>query len=245
MSENDKEIKSATVWVCDGNPYEGINYGSRLAERIEEIGISCGIRDLTKSSIPESKDKHLNLITGGSTSVNNTDSWMMNGLRTTEGIIENIRQGSDEYLLGVCLGSQMIAHILAPGSIISGDRMEAGIVPLEWNNGIGPKTLPSFHYERIDKELLESSGAEVEAWNERVPILAYSIGEYIAGTQLHPEFSKTDVGKLLKYNEDLIKEYDGDINQIGKDLEELSSVWSPETAMKETIERLLPTIELP
>jgi len=102
-------------------------------------------------------------------------------MATLERLLDSARE-EELHVLGICLGSQMIAHCIAGSSVGSGVRMEAGITDLQWRDGKGPQVLPSFHYERIEEGPLRAAGAQIEAWNSRVPVLAFTMGPRIGGS---------------------------------------------------------------
>ena len=76
----------------------------------------------------------------GSTSVSSQTPWMAQAQRTVDLLVQAAREHG-EHLLGICLGSQLIAHRAAPGSVIAGPGMQAGLAPLAWRDGRGPAVI--------------------------------------------------------------------------------------------------------
>ena len=237
-------VAEATVWAADGSPWSGAGYGLRIADRLAALGLEVSLADLGTAEAPEASAGRLNVISGGSTSVSSQTEWMARAQRTVDQLVR-AAQEDGEHLLGICLGSQLIAHRTAPGSVIAGSGMQAGLAPLTWRDGRGPAALASFHYERIDRAPLEAAGARIEASNDRVPVLAYTVGPRVAGIQLHPEFDREDLALLLPYNREIIEATGGDQREIDERTERLGPAWRPKTAMLEVLQRLLPELMAP
>ena len=234
-------VAEATVWAADGSPWSGAGYGLRIADRLAALGMEVSLADLGTAQVPEPSPGRLNVISGGSTSASSQTPWMAQAQRTVDLLVRAAREHG-EHLLGICLGSQLIAHRAAPGSVIAGPGMQAGLAPLTWRDGRGPAALASFHYERIDRAPLEETGARIEASNDLVPVLAYTLGPRVAGIQLHPEFDRADLALLLPYNREVIEATGGDQREIDERTARLGGSWRPETAMRDVLARLLPEL---
>lgn len=231
----------AVVWTADGRPTADLDYGTRLVEGLQSLGAEVRREDLTAPSTAPETLGALHVLTGGSTSVNDLSTWMPSGMATLERLLDSARE-EELHVLGICLGSQMIAHCIAGSSVGSGVRMEAGITDLQWRDGKGPQVLPSFHYERIEEGPLRAAGAQIEAWNSRVPVLAFTMGPRIGGIQLHPEFDAADLQELLAMNRRIIEDHGASMSEVARRLEELQTRWDPTVALAMTISRLLPEL---
>lgn len=134
--------------------------------------------------------------------------------------------------LGFALGSQIIADCLAPGAIISGPVINAGLVEVEWIDGEEIlsdelRMIPAFHYEQIDRDTAQRAGIEVVASDPNAPVIAYRYGAHIAGVQLHPELTASDTLELLNYNQDIISQYGSNPPQDRQRSEGLAEALSP------------------
>ncbi len=232
---------AATVWVADGSPLPGLDYGTRVCERLRALGVEVTRREFTRPTSEDDISTGINILTGGSTSVHDRTTWMSTGLELTRRMIEAASRG-DSTLFGICLGSQMIAECLSPGCIVQGEGIHVGLTRLEWadrpGSGSAPPVLPTFHYEQIGKDALRSGGAEVIASNDAVPVLAYRYGARIGATQLHPDFTGSDATDLVAHHGDLIERFDGDASASGRRTEQLRPML-PDDALERTIRAVL------
>ena len=229
------------VWTADGSPATGLDYGTRLVEGLRRLGFTVRQMDLTDPADLEVPEAGLHVLTGGSTPVSTTDSWMPMGLQRVQQMIDQAHVGPTR-LLGVCLGSQMIAHCLAPGCVGPGAQMRAGLAPMVWRSEAGlagPTVLPTFHYEQIVAQPLREAGAVIEAWNAQVPVLAYTHGPRIGATQLQPEFSGADLMSLIGTNRALIEQYGQPLEEVWDSIYELWNQWTLERSLRRTVHRLL------
>ncbi|MGH4004854.1 MAG: hypothetical protein ACRDSO_12190, partial [Pseudonocardiaceae bacterium] len=105
----------ALVWVADGFAADGLGYGDRLEERLSGQGLRVARRDLTSidGAVPAAR---LHVLSGGSTSVNDQSSWMPRALALTRSLVQGA-QRDDHTIVGICLGSQIIAEALWPGGV--------------------------------------------------------------------------------------------------------------------------------
>lgn len=226
------------IWIAEGTPFPGADYGTALAQRFTELGATVRLATLT--DLANTRPGSLNVLTGGSTPVSDITGWMPEGLRAAQALIDHAATGRS-HLLGVCLGSQMIAHCLAPGSVIPGESIQVGLVPMGWRGGTGPAVLPAFHYEQIDGQALASAGATIEAGTEQVPAQAFTMGARVAGVQLHPEFDSEQLRHLLSHNGELIEQHGQRVAEVLTRTSRLEAQWRPQTALAQTLARLMPT----
>lgn len=228
---------SVTVWVADGTLHPHADYGDALVARFEEMGKSVSKRSLETITGDEPLGSDLNVLSGGSTSVNDWSTWMPAAFKLVDRMIEEARL-EKSYVLGVCLGSQIIADRLSPGSIISGERIQAGLVGSQWSSlGLsGDKVtssfpVPSFHYEMIDPVVLSktSEPLSVVGDNDSVSVLAYTSGSHVGATQLHPELSLGDVYAFIDFNADVINSHHSSVEEARRMTDELASHWGDDT----------------
>jgi GMP synthase-like glutamine amidotransferase len=192
----------AVVWVADDQVAAGLDYGVRLIERLRDRGLQVERADLT------SVDGHvtparLHVISGGGTSVNDRAGWMDYGLRATDLLVEQAHQGR-HAVLGVCLGAQMIAETLWPGSVRRGERIEVGLVEVDWRPtaefDAARLVVPAFHYEEIDRGHAVKGGGKVIALDQRNGLQGFGFGERLWGVQFHPELDPVDLRRLIAHH---------------------------------------------
>jgi GMP synthase-like glutamine amidotransferase len=220
------DIRTAVVWVADDRVAEGLDYGVRLLERLRERGYAVRREDLTASDgdggdsvIPA----ELHVISGGGTSVNDLSGWMRGGLRLTSALVDGARRG-DHAVLGVCLGSQMIAEVLWPGCVGGGERIAAGLRSVAWR-GTGDLVVPSFHYEEVDRAVAERAGATVTAENARGGLQGFRAGDRLWGVQFHPELEPPDVRRLLLHHRHTLERFGSSLEQAERSVDELEPSW--------------------
>jgi GMP synthase-like glutamine amidotransferase len=233
--------RNVTVWVADGWATQTLDYGTRLAEQLADGGATVERRDLTAVRGDEPLSSGLHVLTGGITSVNDAGSWMPAAKMLVHRMIRHAEEGHSQ-LLGVCLGSQIVADCLAPGSVVRGPVITAGLIEVAWSTDEGVSdelgVLPAFHYEQVDPVAAQRAGIDVIATGPATPVIAYRYGTRVAGIQLHPELSAADMLELLTHNGDVVTRYGGDPSKIRQDSEELADRLSPR-ALPQVVEHLL------
>lgn len=232
--------RTVTVWTADGELHPEADYGTRLVTRFEQMGKDVVRQPLTQVTGDEALESDVHVLTGGSTSVTNRTTWMPAAFKLVDRMIQDAKNEAS-YLLGICLGSQIIAERLAPGSVIAGDRIYAGLIDSQWaasrHHSHGVSVLPSFHYEQIDESVLERSGAQVIASSEAVPVLAFTNGPHIGATQLHPELTLEDVSALINFNAETIRSNGGHVAGSQAHTDTLSDRWTQD-AFEHVLARL-------
>ena len=218
----------AVVWVADDEVFAGLDYGCRLAERLRARGLRVGCEDLTaaRSDRPAAR---LHVMSGGGTSVRDRSGWMRSGLKLTRELIAGARRG-EHAVFGVCLGSQMIAETLWPGSVQRGERIEAGLTEVEWRPGGSAErerlVVPAFHYEQVDRARAVRGGARVVAQNAR-SLQGFRFGSRLWGVQFHPELAPADVRRLLAHHRRTIEAHRHTVEAAGRSVDELEAAWDP------------------
>ncbi|MGW0702164.1 type 1 glutamine amidotransferase [Streptomyces sp. NPDC002867] len=222
----------AVVWVADGLAAEGLDYGDRLVERLTGQGLRVVRRDLTTATTNDVPSGRLHVLSGGSTSVNDRSGWMPGGLAVTRSLIE-AAQREEHAVVGVCLGSQMIAEALWPerGSVRSARRIEVGLTEIRWrederSNDGEQLVVPAFHYEELDPVPLLEGNAQVIADNGHSPVQGYRYGPRILGLQFHPEFGPADVRRIVLHHRRTIETYHGDFRAALDSVDRYESSWS-------------------
>lgn len=240
---NDSTVQDVTVWVADGQATPELDYGTRLCREFSEVGAQVERHDLTAVRGDEPLKAGIHVLSGGITSVNDAESWMPEAKKLVTRMIHHA-EGGESQLLGVCLGSQIIADCLAPGAIVRGADITAGLIEVDWSMeeaaGDDLNVLPAFHFEQIHPAAAERAGVEVVASSPSTPVLAFRYGPRVAGIQLHPELGAAEVLELLQYNGDVIVNHAGDLPQITRHSQELADRVFP-LALPRVTSRLLGT----
>lgn len=87
-------------------------------------------------------------------------------------------------VMGLCLGSQLIAEALG-ARVYSTNTWEIGFIPVNMQDRETPYTLNVFHWHQCTFELPE--GAELIATNDFCKNQAFRWGSNVIATQFHPE----------------------------------------------------------
>lgn len=192
------------VWESDGSPLPGVGYGERVARRLRRAGHHVAVVDHRSRPLTEQElAAPVHVLSGGETSA-------FAGDRATERSLESLRAlaqraWADEVtLVGICLGSQLLARVVAPelARSVPAGGMEAG-----WVDVAGPAgafTAAQLHYEQIHPDLATVDGVEVLLGNHASPIQAFRWGRSVVGMQFHPEWSPTDLRSVIGRHRQLL-----------------------------------------
>jgi GMP synthase-like glutamine amidotransferase len=226
MSSEVRTRTDAVVWVADGTAAEGLDYGRRLEERLARRGLDVSRRYLESDETGDS-DARLHVLTGGATSVNRRAGWMPAALAHTRRLVRRA-EASGSRIVGVCLGAQMIAESLWPGSVRSGERIEVGLCEVSWHvaGQVRDAVVPAFHYEEIDPEAVIGGGGRIVAANPHSAVQGFRVGESVAGVQFHPELTPSDVRALVAHHAPTINEYGGDPDAALASVDRWEASWS-------------------
>lgn len=198
------------ICVADGVLYGDLDYGSRIAERLSAAGLTCDLCDLTSLPGTRLPSARAYVFTGGETVANSDAQWMRSATDTAARLVANADRG-DYSVIGICLGSQILAEALRPGSLAWSPAIEVGLTPVTRPEHTEvQRIVPSFHYQAISPEIHSVPGVRVEWRNDHTPVQAFSYGKRTVGYQFHPELSATDVHYLIDRHGDVITEYGGD-----------------------------------
>jgi GMP synthase (glutamine-hydrolysing) len=172
------------ILVLRHEPFEHLGY---FASVLEEKEIEYRYHDLGE---PLANQRHSGLIImGGPMSANDG----LAGLRGEMQLIES-SLGADIPILGICLGSQLIAKALG-AKVYRNAQMEIGWEPV-WlreaahNDPLfgglaSPETFFHWHGETFDLP----SGADWLAYSAKCRHQAYRYGKKVYGIQFHPEIT--------------------------------------------------------
>jgi len=166
-------------------PFE---HAGRLADSLAEYGIGCEYVDLYQSDADVSVRDAAGLIfMGGPMSVNDDLPYLRQEMRM---IAQAISYGKP--VMGVCLGSQLIARALG-GSVYPNPVKEIGWFPVHFTEAAGedalfrrlrgPETIFHWHGETFDLP----HGAELLASSDACRHQAFRVGKNIYGLQFHLE----------------------------------------------------------
>lgn len=226
------------ICVADGVIFGDLDYGSRIEQNLSAAGFKSDRFDLTSlpgTSLPPARAY---VLTGGETPVNSGAAWMRSAIDAAARLVANADSG-DYSVIGICLGTQIMAEALRPGSIVPSPAIEVGLTPVTRPERADIQLIvPSFHYEAISPDIRSVSGTRVEWRNEHTAVQAFSYGARTVGYQFHPELSATDVHQLIDRNRDVITTYGGDLAAAHRSVDEHAGALSADLFRDLVIERV-------
>lgn len=216
----------AVVWVADGLVADGLDYGSRLVERLARRGLRVVRRDLPSAADDAAPTARLHVLSGGATSVNERSGWMPRGLALTRSLVEAARR--DEHtLVGVCLGAQMVAAALWPDGVRPAGQIEVGLTRIQWRDRQGECSIvPAFHVEELDHSKVVSGGGQVMAANAHSPVQGFRFGVRVWGLQFHPELEPDDVRRVAVHHRQVIEACGGTADAALRSVDQLETHWT-------------------
>lgn len=172
----------------------GGQYNQLIARRVRECNVYCEVMPYSKGIEAIKSKKPVGIIfTGGPNSV------YTDGAPTIDKEIFEL----GIPVLGICYGSQLMAHILG-GTVKAADKREYGKCELHINDslifdGIDKSTQCWMSHTDYIAELPE--GFEVTATTDSCPVAAYeNKSKRLYSVQFHPEVNHTPEGKKMLRN---------------------------------------------
>jgi GMP synthase (glutamine-hydrolysing) len=177
------------VLVLRHEPFEHLGH---FASILEENHVKYDYHELGET--PPQKTHSALIIMGGPMSANDN----LPGLHDE---LDLIRRALDDDvpMLGICLGSQMIAKALG-ARVYRNERLEIGWEPVWFTDAAqddalfggmaSPETFFHWHGETFDLP----DGAEGLAYSEKCRHQAYRYGRKVYGIQFHPEITAEMIG---------------------------------------------------
>lgn len=171
-------------------PHEGLGYIEKWAQK---TGIETGSTHFYKDEpLPKMKDFSMLIIMGGSMNVYEDKKypWLTDEKKFIEKSIK-----ADKFVLGICLGAQLIADVLG-APVKKNFHKEVGWFPITLTENAQRSKLFSDMPERInvfhwhEDKFCIPRGARKIAQSEACPNQAFEYGEKIVGTQFHFEITK-------------------------------------------------------
>jgi GMP synthase-like glutamine amidotransferase len=226
------------IHVADGVVYEGLDYAVRIEERLSAAGLKFARRDLTMLPVEEPQSARAHVLTGGATSVLSKAQWMRSAIDAARLLVAKADLGECS-VIGICLGSQILAEALRPGSILSAEAIEVGLTTVSRaEDDRIRQTVPSFHYESISPQILSAAGTRIEWRNVQTPVQAFTYRERTFGYQFHPELTVTDVHNLIDYHGNVITQQQGDVAAAHRSVEHHAATLSAGLFRRTVIDRV-------
>lgn len=182
------------VWQFDGALYDDVTYASKVVELFRVYGLEPDVVDGTR--MKELPEADLHVLAGGVASATEAFGWVPKTLKLVKELLERSRK-SDESVMGLGLGTQLIAQAHAPGSVISTEELRVGTMRISFRSraGLQGLTVPVFHHEVLDPALLSS--AHVFASNPRGEVLGFHLQDRpVIGTLYLPELDPETMKRL-------------------------------------------------
>jgi GMP synthase-like glutamine amidotransferase len=214
-------VKTA-ILKADGFITSGTDYAWYLSRVLTKEEIYHDVLDLTADKILL-QEYDAFLLTGGNTSASDEVGWMQRAIETVADLCTAaVRR--DIFLMGICLGAQIIANSYSQKKInrACGHGLEFGFQNVRDINARCDFTVFEFHYEEIDETFLKEPGVKLTHSNKHSIIQGYRIGDNIEAYQFHPEIPPQATAAISAFNASLLKEYritDVELNTNAPDLE--------------------------
>ena len=198
------------VWQADGQPLPGVGYAERITARLRPTGWSVEVVDHRTEALTDAqRAAPVHILSGGETSAFAGDDATERALGELTGLAQ--RAWSDDLtLIGICLGAQLLARVIAPELPRStpAGGMEAGWRPIEGPEGTS--WAAELHYEQIDPSLASIDGITVTHGNDHTPVQAFRWGSVAIGMQFHPEWTTADLRTVLDRHQAVLEAHHHD-----------------------------------
>lgn len=226
------------IFVADGTIFKGVDYATRIEQRLSRAGLISARFDLTSLPMEHPRPKLAYVYTGGETSVHADVEWMRSAVDMTRRLIADAQCGGPS-VIGICLGSQIIAEALRPDSIIDTHAIEIGLTPVTSPEAGQPgHVVPSFHYQAISPAVGTVADVRIELRNDHTAVQALSYGKRVFGCQFHPELTPADVLELIEFNAEVITTWHGDVDAARRSVERYADVFADDLFERLVVDRI-------
>jgi GMP synthase-like glutamine amidotransferase len=227
------------TYVGDGVIYDGLDYAVRIEEQLSAAGLRSARCDLTTLPTEQPQRARAYVFTGGTTSIQSNAQWMRSATDTARLLVANADRG-DYSVIGICLGSQILAEALRPNSIVSSAAIEVGLTTV---TRVGDEQIqqivPSFHYQSISPKIRSIAGTRIEWRNAHTAVQAFRYGQRTFGYQFHPDLSAADVHNLIDYQGNVITRWQGDVAAAHRSVDHHSNALSADLFRRTVIDLIL------
>ena len=186
-----EHVPDVVVWEADGSVDGRAGYGRAIAGRLGAAGRDVVTVPLTRRSLtPREMAAPAHVLSGGNTPVNDDVAWLDNARHSLATVLDRAFVGTTT-VTGICFGSQLIARVLAGPAAVGPhpDGMQAGLVRVGPPGEPTAHVVSSFHYHRIDPEVVERAGLRVTLASDNTSVQAFTVGAGVQGVQFHPEIA--------------------------------------------------------
>jgi GMP synthase-like glutamine amidotransferase len=158
-----------------------------------ERGHSLSVNEV-EQGLPKLEDSDFLILLGGTMSVHDRHkfAWMAKECALIEEFI-----AAKKPLLGICLGAQLIAHVLG-ATVRNMPQREIGWFDLHFGSDIYFSPLKGKAFLWHGEEFTLPEGATALARSERTGVQAFSYGAHAVALQFHPEVNSTEIQLLIK-----------------------------------------------
>ncbi|MDP5184763.1 hypothetical protein QOZ88_19180 [Blastococcus sp. BMG 814] len=223
------------VWTLDGRPHEGIDYGTRLVERLAEAGLR--VEQVVQDERPPTDAElaaPVHVLSGGTTLATSGVPWLTAVRAALERPLRLAAQG-DALVIGVCLGSQLLAErLFGPGATapsLNGLEVGLGRVFSSSPGWMSYAAVPQFHYyEILAESVARHPDAEVVLTGDHSAVQAFTVGGHVLAMQFHPELTVDDVDRLIDHNAGLLEEFELRPGDVRGRVRQRAADWSPAPA---------------
>lgn len=230
---------NVVIHVADGAVFRELDYADRIEASLTAAGLDVVRRDLTvwpPEPIPRAR---AHVFTGGETPVGSEAPWMAEAIRAVRDLVRTA-DAEGHMVIGVCLGSQIVAEALREGSIVESSSIEVGLVEVvQPHDGQARQVVPTFHYHSISPDLATVPGVRIEWGNEQTPVQAFSFGENVFCCQYHPELSADDVHQLIDQHAALISDLNCSPEKAHETVKKYSAELSDDLFRNTVVDRIL------
>jgi GMP synthase-like glutamine amidotransferase len=227
------------IYVADGRIHDGLDYAGRIEERLAEAGLTSTRCDLMSMPPEQVRPERGYVLTGGQTSIHSDAEWMRSAVSMTRRLVANAER-EERSVVGICLGSQIIAEALRENSTVPSRTIEVGLTPVtDTEDGGREQIVPSFHYQSISPEIRTVAGVRIEWRNEHTPVQAFNYGRRVFGCQFHPELSRADVDELIDYHAHVITRWRGDLVAAHRSVDRHADALRDDLFSRTVIDRIL------